>query len=273
MKKQLTPQTDVWNETSETPTNTPEILDDDYMPVPEPVELPESVDELKPISPTSHAMEYSIAGLKEDFPTAKDLEQFVFDETRVSLKLKGIDPAKKYEIAFAVLTGKDIDPKYITGVNPYIENNELIPEDPLKDIPKRDPKLPSETFMSVYLDMNVPHPDKEMRALGAKVHCRFMTYPSGAISYEITGPLEKHSHGEKLDKYGRSRPEKFVWVDPRTGEQGIRYSDGTYTRMGQKLRTLMEARRVNKQQTVWSIWIDRSFTQFNKGAIENPWDN
>ncbi|CAB5206972.1 hypothetical protein UFOVP180_3 [uncultured Caudovirales phage] len=258
-------QPDVWNE--DTALDAEVTVDLALETLPE----PESVNDLKPQAATTRQMEYSIAGLKEDFPTAKELEQFVFDETRVALKLKGIDPAKKYEIAYAVLTGADIDSKYITGVNPYLDNNELIPEDPLQDIPRRDPKLPNETYMSVYLDMNVPHPDKEMRSLGAKVHCRFMTYPSGAISYEITGPLEKHSQGEKLDKYGRSRPEKFVWVDPRTGEQAIRYSDGTYTKMGQRLRTLMEARRVNKQQTVWSIWIDRSFTQFNRGAIDNPW--
>ena len=261
MKKETTPAVDVWQDAEPAPLPLP----------PEP--LPLSVDELKPVEPTSRAMEYSIAGLREDFPTAKELEQFVFDETRVALKLKGIDPAKKYEIAYAILTGADIDHKYITGINPYLDNNELIPEDPLKDIPSRDPRLPTEAAMSVYLDMNVPHPDKEMRAMGNKVHCRFMTYPSGAISYEITGPLEKHSQGEKLDKYGRSRPEKFYWVDPRTGEQAIRYSDGSYTKMGQRLRTLMESRRVNKQQSVWNIWIDRSFTQFNKGAIENPWDN
>ena len=263
MKKETTPTTtdDVWTDAESTLVTLP--LE------PEPI----SVDDLKPTLPTTRAMEYSIAGLREDFPTAKELEQFIFDETRVALKLKGIDPAKKYEIAFAILTGADVDPKYITGVNPYLDNNELIPEDPLKEIPSRDPKLPSEAAMSVYLDMNVPHPDKEMRALGAKVHCRFMTYPSGAISYEITGPLEKHSFGEKLDKYGRSRPEKLFWVDPRTGEQAIRYSDGSYTKAGQRLRTLMESRRVNKQQSVWNIWIDRSFTQFHAGAIDNPWDN
>ena len=261
MKKQA-PSADVWNLEPEelTVEQVQEIVE------PEPV----SIDELKP-KYDSTPLEYSLEGLKADFPAAKELEQFVFDETRISLKLKGLAPDKKYEIALAVLQNEEIDPRYITGANPYVDNNELIPEDPIKPIPARDQRLPQEEPMSIFHDMTVPHPDYEMRALDSRVTVMFKTYANGSISYEIMGPLERHSVGEKLDKYGRSRPEKIVWVDPRTGEQAIRLQDGSYTKMGQKLRTLMESKRVNKNASVWSVWIDRDFVAFNQGSIENPW--
>ena len=262
--KKTNPQPDVWNERPEEPVvPEQEFLEDE----------PLTVDDLKP-APVDHTpsrLEYSLAGLKADFPTAKDLEQFVFDETQVALKLKGIDPEYKYEIALKVLRGDDIDVKYVTGSNPYVDNSELIPEDPIKPLPAKDRRVPNEEPMSIYHDMTVPHPDSEMRALDAKVKCMFKTYRDGTITYEILGPLEKHAVGEKLDKYGRSRPEKMIWIDPRTGEQIVRHSDGTYTKMGQRLRTLMESKRVNRDQSVWSVWIDRSFTAFSQGAIENPW--
>lgn len=261
MKKEKTQ--DPWNEIDE-PLEPLEAI--------QPEEVPEitSVEDLRP-TPEPRNVDYSIAGLKADFPSAKELEQFVFDETSVSLKLKGIDPEKKYELALAVLKNEAIDTKYISGANPYVDNTELIPEDPIKPIPRRDPRLPQEDPMNIFHDFNVPHPDSNMRQLDAKVICQFKKYKDGSVSYEILGPLEKHSVGEKLDKYGRSRPEKIVWIDPRTGEQAIRYADGQYTRMGQRLRTLMESKRVNKNSSIWSTWIDRDFTRFTQDAVGNPW--
>jgi len=270
MKKPSGKQPDVWNvDPTQTNAATPaeQPMEPEEIEFEELADMPRSVDALKP-----EPIEYSLEGLKDDFPTALELEKFVFDETRVSLKLKGLAPSKKYEIALAVLNNQDVDPRYITGANPYVDNNDLIPEDPIKPIPKRDPRLPKGEAMSVFHDMTVPHPDYNMRAVDAKVICQFKTYDDGSISYEIMGPLEKQSFGEKIDKYGRPRPEKLVWIDPRTGEQGVRYSDGTYTPAGKRLRTLMESKRVNRTQSFWSTWIDRSFTQFNSGAIENPWN-
>ena len=270
--KKTTPPVDVWNDDASSDTTTPppyavepEILD--FEDEPQVISLVNSVNDLKP-----EPIEYSMEGLKEDFPTALELEKFVFDETRVALKLKGLAPSKKYEIALAVLNGKDIDPRYITGSNPYVNNDDLIPEDPIKPIPARDPRLPTKHWMAVFHDMALPHPDANMRAVDAKVMCQFKTYDDGSISYEILGPLEKHSYGEKVDKYGRPRPEKYIWIDPRTGEQAVRYADGTFSKMGQRLRTLMESKRVNRTQSFWSVWIDRDFTQFNQGAIDNPWN-
>jgi len=271
MKKPTGKAQDVWNDD---PTLTPEdTAAAPFAVEPEVLEFDDAIEEITSVAALKpEPIEYSLEGLKADFPTATELEKFVFDETRVSLKLKGLAPEKKYEIALAVLKNQDIDPRYITGANPYLDNNDLIPEDPIRPIPKRDPRLPQNSeVMSVFHDMSVPHPDANMRALDGKVVCQFKTYRDGSISYEIMGPLEKQSFGEKVDKYGRPRPEKYVWIDPRTGEQAVRYADGSYTKMGQRLRTLMESKRVNRTQSFWSVWIDRSFTQFNQGAIENPW--
>ena len=263
MKKTLMP--DPWNN-----ADAPETLEPEQVQVSsEPELLITTVEDLKP--QRTHQMEYSLEGLKADFPNSRELEQFVFDETQLSLKLKGIDPALKYEIALNVLTGQDIDLKYITGANPYVDNTELIPEDAQRARPPRDPRLPQEEAMSTYHDFNVPHPDASMRAVDAKVICQFKTYGDGSISYEIMGPIERQSVGSKLDKFGRERPEKIAWMDPRTGEQAVRYKDGSYSKMGQRLRTLMESKRVNKTDSVWNIWIDRSFTHFNKDALDNPW--
>jgi hypothetical protein len=272
MKKTTKPTPDPWNESAAAEDIAPT---DQLVDVPIADEEDYAVSKVEDLIPQEAVQpitsDYSIEGLKSDFPNSKELEQFIFDERGVSLKLKGIDPAKKYEIALAVLLNNAVDAKYITGANPYVDNTEIIPEDPIRPIPMKDPKLPNEEPMSVYHDMNVPHPDTEMRAQDAKVKCMFKTYADGSISYEIIGPLEKHAQGEKLDKYGRSRPEKFIWLDPRTGEQAIRYANGQYTRMGQRLRTLMESRKINRNQSVWSVFIDRNFVNFNRDAIENPW--
>ena len=183
MKKPSGQQPDVWNVDSThsnaaTPAEQP--MEPEEIEFEELADMPRSVDALKP-----EPIEYSLEGLKDDFPTALELEKFVFDETRVSLKLKGLAPSKKYEIALAVLNNQDVDPRYLTGANPYVDNNDLIPEDPIKPIPKRDPRLPKGEAMSVFHDMTVPHPDYNMRAVDAKVICQFKTYDDGSISYEI----------------------------------------------------------------------------------------
>jgi len=264
MKKDNKKQQDVWGEG--TVEDNQEIVE--TVETVEETVIPASVNDLKPSRPT-----YTLAGLKADFQNVKDLQQFVFDETNVSLKLQGVEPDVKFKVALAVLNNEDIDPVYLTNANPYVENKELIPEDPIKPIPMRDKRLPSrDTLQNVFHSFNVPHPDTEMRALDAKVRVAFRKYQSGEISYEVEGPLEKHSIGEKMDKYGRARPEKYVWVDPRTGEQLLRSADGSFTKMGQRLRTLMESYRVNKNESQWSMWVDRDFTSFNQNAIDNPWD-
>lgn len=241
--------------------------EEESTPVVEIIETPPK----KFVKPTP-TNDFDLEGLKSDFPTAKELEQFVYDRTNVTLNLKGRANDLKYTIALAVLNGEEIDPKYMSGENPYVDKTELIPEDPLKPVPHRDDRLPPvNELQHIFHSRIVPHPDYDMRALDAKVTVCFRKYNNGVISYEIMGPIEKHAVGEKLDKWGRSRPEKIVWNDPRTGEQMLRDKDGTYTKRGQALKTLMESYKVNKNGTQWSVWIDKDFTIFRGDAIENPW--
>lgn len=259
MKKPTTPQTDVWNETVE---------DSEDAQV--------SVETVKTV-PTSlqniNAVEYDMEGLMTDFPTAKELERFVYDQTGIILNVKGLANKVKYQIAMDTLNGTAPEQKYLTAENPYLEKSELIPEDPLKPIPQRDKDIPPvDTLQSLWHQTNFPHPDFEMRAQDAKVRVCFRKYNNGTITYEVEGPIEQHPVGEKLDKFGRSRPEKLVWVDPRTGEQVLRYNNGTFTKTGMKLYSFCKSQIVNKDQSIWDVWIDRDISQFNQDAVDNPWD-
>jgi hypothetical protein len=218
------------------------------------------------------SVEFDLEGLMTDFPTARDLEKFVYDQTGIILNLKGRSNKLKYQIAMDVLNGGEVNEQYLSLENPYLEKNELIPEEPLKPIPARDPRLPPQSELQhLFHSRMVPHPDYEMRALDAKVTVCFRKYNNGMLSYEIEGPLERHSFGEKLDKYGRSRPEIIKWIDPRTGEQLLRNLDGSFTKQGQRLRTLMESYKVNKNASQWSVWVDKDFSVFQKDSIDNPW--
>ena len=65
--------------------------------------------------------DFDIDGLMTDFPTAKDLERFVFDETGIVLNLKGRANKLKYQVAMDALNGVEVDAKFIGGDNPYID--------------------------------------------------------------------------------------------------------------------------------------------------------
>jgi len=104
-----------------------------------------------------------------------------------------------------------------------------------------------------------------------KVSVIFRKYKTGEISYEVLGPISQRPFGEKIDKYGRIRPEVIKWVDPRTGEQLVVRSDGTMTPQGRKLRALMQTFKVNKSN-YWDTWIDREFVTLNDSVATNPWD-
>jgi hypothetical protein len=77
--------------------------------------------------------------------------------------------------------------------------------------------------------------------------------------------------GEKIDKFGRSRPEIIKWVDPRTGEQLVQREDGTLTPLGKRLRAMMQSFRVNNSNQ-WDVWVDREFGALDHTAMHNPWD-
>ena len=86
--------------------------------------------------------DYDLEGLMTDFPTAKELERFVFDETGIVLNLKGRANKLKYQVAMDVLNGIQVDEKFIGGDNPYVEKSELVLEEPLRAKPARDKTLP-----------------------------------------------------------------------------------------------------------------------------------
>jgi len=228
---------------------------------------------VKPAAPVgANAGEYDMDGLMTDFPTAKELERFVFDETGIVLNLKGRANKLKYQTAMDVLNGQQVDPKYVGGDNPYIDRTELIPVEDLKAVPAKDQSLPgAEHMQNIFVSNSIPHPDFEARMQDKKVSVYFRKYKTGQISYEIVGPVDQRPHGVKLDKYGRERPEIIKWVDPRTGEQVIVREDGSMTPQGRKLRAMMQTFRVNKSNH-WDTWIDREFVSLNESVANNPWD-
>jgi hypothetical protein len=257
MKKQspASSEANVWDDAPQAPTPTVE----------------KTVAAPKAPQSTSNA-EYDLEGLMTDFPTAKELERFVFDETGIVLNLKGRANKLKYQVAMDALNGVDIDPKFVGESNPYIEKAEMVPIEPLKAVPDRDPTLPDrDQVQNVFLTVTCPHPDAEARAQDKKVHLLFRKYKNGMISYDILGPLEQKPVGEKIDKYGRTRPEVIKWVDPRTGEQVVVREDGTMTPQGKRLRAMMQALRVNKSNH-WEVWVDREFISLNDDVKHNPWD-
>jgi len=224
-----------------------------------------------PVAKTQSA-DFDMEGLMTDFPTARDLERFVYDETGVVLNLKGRANKLKYQIAMQVLNGETVDDKFLGGENPYVEKAELIPTEDLAPVPERDRELPPlDQIQNSFVSRHIPHPDPEMRAVDKKVDTIFRKYKNGMISYEVLGPLETRPHGEKMDKFGRLRPEIIKWVNPRTGEQLVVRRDGTLTAQGRNLRALMQKMRVNNTN-YWDTWVDREFGALDNGQLRNPWD-
>jgi len=218
--------------------------------------------------------EYDLEGLMTDFPTAKELERFVFDETGIVLNLKGRANKLKYQVAMDVLNGVEVDAKFIGDDNPYVEKSEMVPEEPLRPKPARDKTLPpASQLQNTFYTPMVPHPDPDARSEDKKVHVMFRKYNNGQVSYEILGPLELKPHGTKIDKYGRERPEIMRWLDPRTGEQTAVREDGTLTPQGKRLRAMMQSTkfRVNNSNQ-WDVYVDREFASLTDEAAHNPWD-
>ena len=221
----------------------------------------------------SPTVEYDLEGLMTDFPTAKELERFVFDETGIVLNLKGRNNKLKYTVAMDVLNGKEIDPQFIGNENPYVDKADMVPVEDIRPAPRRDPEIPdlSEVANSFH-SRRVPHPDPEFRAQGKKCDVTFRKYKNGMITYEILGPLDQRSHGEKIDKYGRIRPEIIKWIDPRSGEQIVKRPDGTMSAVGQRLRAMMMSLRVNNSN-FWDRWVDRDIVSVTADFGVNPWQD
>jgi hypothetical protein len=263
-KKKITPSEDIWDTTTDVKESVKESIKQ---------EIPDISKVKKPQAPKAVAnVQFDLEGLMTDFPTAKELERFVYDETGIVLNLKGRANKLKYQVAMDVLNGEDIDPVFLGTDNPYIDRTEMVPVDPIKEPPARDKSLPDRSqVQNVFYSPVIPHPDEEARAQDKKVHMLFRKYKNGMISYDILGPLEQKPYGEKIDKFGRTRPEIIKWVDPRTGEQVIMREDGTLTPQGKRLRAMMQTFRVNNTNQ-WEVWIDREFVSLNDTVANNPWD-
>jgi hypothetical protein len=256
--------------------NMPNPWDDADALKPTPTKSKRQTVESKPAEPvvpkTISNAEFDTEGLMTDFPTAKDLERFVYDQTGIVLNLKGRANKLKYQVALDALNGLTVDAKFLGGDNPYVDKAEMVPEEPIRPVPARDASLPDlRDVQNNFYSPHIPHPDADFRAQDKKCHVIFRKYKTGQISYEIIGPLESVPHGEKIDKFGRKRPEIIKWVDPRTGEQVVMREDGTLTPQGKRLRAMMQTFRVNNSNQ-WAVWVDREFVTLNSSVANNPWD-
>lgn len=209
---------------------------------------------------------YDIDSLKEDLPTAKELAQFVYDKTGVSLDLVGKKKEEQYIVAKNTLEGKKVPSEYLTDENPYVERKDQIPSDPVRKLPKRDIDLPDEsTQVHFFGATNMPHPLDPQS--DKKVGINFKKYEDGTITYQVMGPLEQVAVGEKVNKYGQKVPEKYSWIDPRTEERVMRYPNGTFSDKGRGLYTFLIG---EKGGGVWSL-IDRDIVSISSKNIADPW--
>ena len=221
---------------------------------------------LKPQEPL-----YDLEGLMTDFPTARELEKFVFDQTGIVLNLKGRSNKFKYQTAMDVLNGASPEDYLLGKENPYLDRNDLIPIDNLREnfpIPK---EVQGVALVTVFQSKNFPHPDPDWKAQGQKCDVVFKKYVNNVITYEIIGPVAVRAVGSRINKFGKEVPEKYTWVDPRTGEQIIRDDSGRYTAVGTRLRNSMQKQKVSKTD-FWQAWIDRDFViGGDQQGTGDPW--
>jgi len=217
------------------------------------------------------AAEFDMEGLMTDFPTATELQQFVYDQTGVVLNLKGRANRIKYQVALDTLNGIDPGEEFTGSENPYLDRTELIPEEPLRVLPPRDEAIDrAGPEITRFTTNQFPHPDPDWRAQDMKCQVTFRKYANNMITYEILGPISKRAVGVKLNKYGREVPEKIVWIDARTGEQIIRNATGQLTPLGTRLKAFMTRMKVNRTNQ-WDLWIDRDFILAGDMVSDNPW--
>ena len=209
---------------------------------------------------------YDIEALKADLPTAKDLAQFVYDKTGISLDLVGKPKEDQYMVARNALEGKKVPADFQTELNPYIDRKELIPVDEMKKVPPRPADLPDEgSRVHFFGATNMPHPTDPQS--DRKVHISFRKYDNGVVTYQVTGPVEQIAVGERINKFGQKQPEKFAWLDPRTEEIMLRRADGTFTEKGRGLYAFCVG---EKGGGIWTL-IDRNVMNIAEKNVTNPW--
>ncbi len=209
---------------------------------------------------------YDIEALKADLPTAKELAQFVYDKTQISLDLVGKSKEDQYHVAKNALEGKKVPSEFVTDENPYVDRKDQIPVDEIRKLPPRSPDLPPEDAQVHFFGAtNMPHPLDPQS--DKKVGINFKKYNNGVITYQVMGPLEQKAVGTKINRYGQEVPERFSWIDPRTEELVMRNSDGTFTSRGQGLYTYLVG---DKGGGIWSL-IDRDMVRATAKNISDPW--
>lgn len=217
-------------------------------------------------------LEFDIEGLMSDFPTATELQKFVYDRTNVVLDLKGRSNKLKYQIALDVLNGKAPPVEVLGAENPYIDKSDVIFEEPMKQVPPAPERVRGHIPVITYQSNIFPHPDPEWKANGQKCQVLFRKYLDNTITYEILGPIAQKAIGTRINKFGQSVPEKYVWIDPREGEQIIRDHNGMLTPIGTRLKGFMSKQKVGKSDQ-WATWIDRDFMigTAETQVLDNPW--
>ena len=154
------------NKRTELPQEPDENVWEEQAVEPQPVLKEKRIEAAKlKADPEANHPDFDIDGLMTDFPTAKDLERFVFDETGIVLNLKGRANKLKYQVAMDALNGLEVDTKFLGGDNPYIDKAEMVPVEEMKPVPARDSSLPPESeLQNHFYSPFVPHPDSEYRA-------------------------------------------------------------------------------------------------------------
>ena len=209
---------------------------------------------------------YDIEALKADLPTAKELAQFVYDRTQISLDLIGKSKEDQYVVAKNALEGKKVPAEYITDENPYVDRKEQIPVDEVRKLPPRSTDLPPEDALVHFFGAtNMPHPLDPQS--DKKVGINFKKYNNGLITYQVMGPLEQIAVGTKVNRYGQEVPERYSWIDPRTEELVMRNPDGTFTQRGQGLYTFLIG---EKGGGIWGL-IDKDMVRATAKNIADPW--
>jgi hypothetical protein len=267
MKKESAPKSakpNVWNTDSAATTDTDVAVEEQL----------EAITDHATMAELDKEPLYDLEGLMTDFPTAKELEKFLFDKTGIALDLKGRSNKFKYTTALEVLNGGEI-PDYLIGKeNPYLDKNDLIPIDTMKQLPPPPQDIYGAVLVTRFDSRTFPHPDADWKAAGQKCDVVFKKYSNNVITYEILGPISTRPVGTRVNKFGKEVPEKYEWIDPRTGEQVIRNHNGMLTPLGTRLRGYMQKIKVNKS-TAWDTWIDRDFVIIGDGFgnADNPWGN
>lgn len=209
---------------------------------------------------------YDIDALKADLPTAKELAQFVYEKTMISLDLIGKSKEDQYLVARNALEGKKVPAEFITEDNPYVDKTNMIPKDPIPALPPRGSELPpEENEIHHFGATNMPHPLNPQS--DRKVHVMFRKYDNGVVTFQVMGPMHYEEEGRRINKYGQEVPERFKLVDPRTAETILRNADGTFTQRGLGLYTYCSG---EKGAGIWTL-IDKDVKQVTAKNIADPW--